>query len=240
MSAGHYHATMMLLFSLALWLSLPPPPEPEPGTQPSASQQVTLWATEQKEAGRTLEALGSRTTTRPAVSPSDGGSDVTVATFLDRTGGCVRGWARLTLLVPKLGAAPTRTVEELAGAACDAPPLPLNHFLRFVHAIAQARWQEVATFAPGSLQFPIGIELNAKLSRKTYDGTQILTGEVPFPTCDPLDDTPSCQSPRPSGRTTCTCAGPRHEVEIDFQIDPTRPKDTPQLVSIREKVLVQE
>ena len=84
MSAGHYHATMMLLFSLVLWLSLPPPPEPEPGTQPSATQQVTLWATEQKEAGRTLEALGSRTTTRPAVSPSDGGSDVTVATFLDR------------------------------------------------------------------------------------------------------------------------------------------------------------
>lgn len=227
---------MILLVTLALYLALPAAPPPPVEDQAAlADDQVNAFLKTAKDEGRMLEPLAVRSTPLPS-SPTHAG-DVIVAAFVDRSGGCVNAWLRLTQVIPKLGAAPARQLDTFQAAPCTKRRQPLNHFLALLDAIGKRAWSTVAEHVPGSLQFPIGLESQGKLSRKTYDREQILAGKVPFPACDPLDDTPACQSPRPSGRTTCTCSGPRHVMELDFQVDPARPNDPPQLVSIRDKVL---
>ena len=231
-----YHRVMMMLLALAMWLSVPASPPPADDRAQYAKDQITLFAETEKEAGRVLEPLGEHTTPLPSTAPAQPGPYRSVAVFLDRTGGCVNAWVRLTQIIPTLGTAPTRQVERFEGAACSASPLPLNHLLGFLDAVANKRWQWAAQYLPGSLQFPLGREANGKLSRTTWDREQLLAGKVPFPTCDPFADTPSCDATRASGRATCRCQGPLHAIEIDFQIDPERPTTTPQLLSVRERL----
>jgi hypothetical protein len=218
---------MLLSVALTLWLSLPAaPPPPTPAgsgaAPPHVAEAVARWrATLPKE--RSLDALGTHATAERAV-----------AAFIDRSGGCLRGWARLTLVFAKDRSVASQDATDYLGAACDAPASPLDMLLRLDDAIRTKRWVAVAEYLPNAVHFSIASDDKGKRGRKTYDGAQALAGKVPFPACDPLQDLPACDAPRDSGRVTCRCTGPERELEIDFQLDAEEP-GKPQLLAIREK-----
>jgi len=228
-----YRGGMMLLVALTLLLSAPPAPAVA-GEPAYVTAEVDRFTAEKAGEGIMLERFATRLVpaSRTAAVPSD---EKAIIAFLDRSQGCLRGWARLTVTFKDGKAGSHEARERRSGSTCDQPRAE-DHLMRLFEAITAKRWPVVAEFVPGSLQFPIGIEGNGKLSRKTYDNALILAGKVPFPACDLLDDDLACDGPRTSGRTTCTCTGPRHTTEIDFQLDVMRMKDTPQLVSIRDKL----
>lgn len=213
---------MIALVALALWLTLPVPAPPG-GDSPHVTSTVDGWVQAQRAAGRVLEPLGTRT---------DG--ERAWATFLDRTGGCVRGWARLRMTFVNGSIAGTPAVEELAGAACDAPAQPLNQLLHLATAIARKDWVGVGEHLPPGGLFPIAREEPGKpMRRKTHDRDQVLAGEVDLPACDVFEDTPTCDEPRPSGRVTCRCAHPLHELEVDFMMPREGAPEPAELVSVR-------
>jgi len=213
---------MIALVALALWLAVPVPAAPG-GDPPQVARAIDEWVATQRAAGRVLEPLGTRTVGERAW-----------ATFVDRTGGCVRGWARLRMTVAKGAPVGTPEIEELAGAACDQPARPLNHMLHLVTAIARKDWVGVGEHLPPGGLFPIAREEPGQpMRRKTHDRDQVLAGKVELPACDIFEDTPSCDAPRPSGRVTCRCTQPTSTLEIDFMMLPEAAPGPAELVSVR-------
>ena len=214
---------MIAFVALALWLALPVP-APGGGDPPQVTRSVAEWVEAQRAVGRVLEPLGTRVV-----------GERTWATFVDRTGGCLRGWARLRMTVPA-GSAVAREVEEHLGAACDQPALPMNHFLRLATAIWRKDWVSIGELLPHGGMFPIGREDKGKqMRRSTHDREQVLAGKGDFPACDPFEDTPSCDAPRPSGRVTCTCSGASGALEVDLQLPRAGSPDPVELVALRHQ-----
>lgn len=221
-------ANMMLVITLALWITTPIP-IPAEDVSARAKDAVAAWLAAQKAQGRVLEELAS--------GPVAGGGPTggLVSTFLDRTGGCVRGWSRVIATVAPGEKTPSVEVANHLGARCEEPATPLDLLLRLDDAIRREDWRTAGALVPDGVHFPIALNRAGKRTRKTWNGDQVLAGKVPFPRCDPLADVPECDPPRESGRVTCRCKHPAHELEVDFQLDAYGPGQ-PQLVSIRETV----
>lgn len=226
---------MLLFVSLVLWLAAPPPlPSEEPAVAPHVKKHIDAWAGEQAAKGRVLAGLGVRALPLATTGGEADRGERHVAAFVDRTGGCARGWVRLTLTFAKSGG-PDATVEadERQAGPCDAPPTALGHLLRYDEAVRRKAWREVERFVPHGVHFPIAVDKDGKLTRKTHDGHQVAAGQVALPSCDPFVDTPSCGPVDAMGRVTCSCTRAERTLELDLRIDPGEPKEA-QLVSLRE------
>lgn len=218
---------MIVLVALALWLALPVPATPG-DDPPHVTRAVDEWVQAQRAAGRVLEPLGTRTVGERAW-----------ATFVDRTGGCVRGWARMRMTFAADSLFGGYEIDEIAGAPCDQPAQPLNHLLHLATAIARKDWVGVGEHLPPGGLFPIAREEPGKpMRRKTHDRDQVLAGKVDLPACDVFEDTPTCDEPGPSGRVTCRCAHPLHALEVDFMMPREGAPEPAELVSIRHRQAV--
>lgn len=216
-----YRRGMFVCVALALWLALPVPAEP--GGAPPLAPAIEAWLAGQRAAGRVLDPLGAKASGEGAQ-----------AAFVDRSGGCVRGWVRVR--IASVGGAATPEIAEVLGAACDQPAGPLNHLLHFVTAIARKDWVGVGEHLPPGGLFPVAREAPGKpMKRTTHDRDQVLAGKVELPGCDVLEDTPACDEPRPSGRVTCRCEGPSGMLEIDFMLPRPGPPQPAELMSVRHR-----
>lgn len=216
-----YRRGMFAFVALALWLVLPVPAQS--GGAPPAAPAIEAWVAGQRAAGRVLEPLGARKS-----------GERTAAAFVDRTGGCVRGWVRVQ--AASVEGAATPEVAEVLGAACDQPARPLNHLLHLVTAIARRDWVGVGEHLPPGGLFPIAREAPGKpMKRTTHDRDEVLAGKVDLPACDALEDTPSCDEPRPSGRVTCRCEGRSGSLEIDLMLPSQGAPQPAELMSVRHR-----
>lgn len=245
---------MLTTVLVALTLHAPPPPAPPAAAGDTTAlddaasalarvrREAEALITSEKAAGRALELV--------AIDPAssrEGEPYAARAGFVDRTGGCLRGWVRVTYSAPR--GAERATVgarEEVLGAPCTATPDPTRLALTLFELVARGDGATLArTFLPRGEDFPLARETIAtgaagsaahELTRVTVRAADLET-TMPLPSCAPPADWLACDATRPSGRTTCRCTRPDRRVEIDLQRDPgASDAAAAQLVSVRVRV----
>lgn len=201
---------MSLALALALLLAAPP------------ASPFDAWLAKARSEGRVLDPL--------ATLPGS-------ATYLDRTGGCPRGWVRLEAPTP----AAALTMSEHLGAPCDARPAPLNHLMRMLTAQRLGDHRGLAAFVPAGSQLSVATEQGDERTRRTVDHEQVLAGAAALPVCDPTTDTPSCEPPVPdpvthTDKLSCRCIGPAHTITYTMRaLSPQVAPQDVQLVSVHER-----
>jgi hypothetical protein len=202
---------MTLLLALALAIAAP---------EPSLDQ----WLAARLAEGRKIEYLENQ-------------DDDLVRVFLDRTGGCPRGWLRVTLVPDQRTVS---RVDTFLGATCDAPPEGMNHLARLLEAVRLKDPMALTTFVPPGAQSSVATVKGREVKRRTFDHDTAKSGVLPLPRCDLRLDTPRCEAPRPQGAMTlmkCHCEGPSHAIRYDLRA--LRPKVDPfavQLEQVQESI----